>query len=231
VVLYLAGGGSPDPLASVYVWDDALDHPGSILAVRDSLPLELVEQWPEFGRYEVAIGPVPVEGRFWVGCRSVYQDVRDWYVAIDTDGGEGCRLLNFPPGYGFPTGWNDVGICWSSARALGIGALFSSAASGALEGTGVLPTRLALGLPTPNPSCGSVSVELDLPRRCAVRVQVFDVAGKLVQTLMAEDPPPGRHLLCWDGSSIGGLESPAGTYLIRLKAGNSTQVRKAMLIR
>jgi hypothetical protein len=67
--------------------------------------------------------------------------------------------------------------------------------------------------------------------RRPVVVEVFDVAGRRVQTLLESDLSGGRYGLTWTGDAQGGEGVGAGVYFVRLKAGPVTQVRKAVLLR
>jgi hypothetical protein len=104
--------------------------------------------------------------------------------------------------------------------------------SGGVSGTdtpamSLLPTRLRLGAPWPNPSSGSVFYQLDLPRAGRVVVEIFDIRGALVNQLIDQELEAGRHFLSW---SRGRRRLPAGTYFIRVSFGGDSQTRKVILV-
>jgi len=68
--------------------------------------------------------------------------------------------------------------------------------------------------PTPNPARGDVRFALAVPAPMRVRVDVFDLAGRRVATLLDETLSPGEHALGWDGRSDG-ARAPAGRYRVR----------------
>ena len=63
----------------------------------------------------------------------------------------------------------------------------------------------------PNPSSGLTRLRYELPTSADVTVEVFDVLGRLVQTVEAGPQPEGRQSVEIDGASLG-----AGTYLYRV---------------
>jgi acid phosphatase len=90
--------------------------------------------------------------------------------------------------------------------------------------------ELALSAPTPNPTSGEVSARLWLPVATPVHAAVYDLAGHAIRTL-ADGTRSGDVLLHWDGRREGGASAGAGVYFFKVRAGNRTLERKAILIR
>ncbi len=95
--------------------------------------------------------------------------------------------------------------------------------------------RLGVGAPSgvildqsfPNPSAAASTVRFQLPRSGTVRVDVYDVQGRRVQTLADRASSPGTHDLPWDTSSLA-----AGTYLYRLMVdGEMVATKRATVVR
>ena len=57
-------------------------------------------------------------------------------------------------------------------------------------------------------------------------LRVYDVAGRLVRTLAAENLPVGSYVRAWDGRDDGGREAGAGIYFVKLVAGATVDSRK-----
>lgn len=96
--------------------------------------------------------------------------------------------------------------------------------------------ELADGAPTllsvsPNPFNPSTRIDYTVNAPAAVRVGVYDVAGRLVRSLVDEDLPAGVHAATWDGRDVHGAPVASGIYFIRLDTGSATLVRKAVLAR
>jgi hypothetical protein len=95
-----------------------------------------------------------------------------------------------------------------------------------------LPVEFALSMPRPNPTAAGTSFELAIPQgRGSATVSVYDLAGRLVQTLARGEVTPGRHVLTWDGRDRSGALAAPGVYLAKLEAPHVTAMRKITLLR
>jgi alpha-tubulin suppressor-like RCC1 family protein len=83
----------------------------------------------------------------------------------------------------------------------------------------ILPTTLSLRS-SPNPFVGRTSLSLALPESGHATVRIFDVAGRLVRTVMDEPRRAGPVAVDWDGRDDDGAKSAAGIYLVRLQVGD-----------
>jgi hypothetical protein len=88
-----------------------------------------------------------------------------------------------------------------------------------------LPLKLALHPAQPNPFTFRTSVHFDLPVGGRVRLEITDVTGRHVRTLVDGVFAPGAQVSEWDGrGDSGGLR--AGIYFARLEAPGGTLRRK-----
>lgn len=78
----------------------------------------------------------------------------------------------------------------------------------------------------PNPFNGVATINYGLAQDGFVSVEVFDVLGNKVQTLVAENKTAGKHSLKFDGSNL-----PAGTYVYRVKARDKVYSNRMVLVR
>ncbi|MCA9752089.1 MAG: VCBS repeat-containing protein, partial [Gemmatimonadetes bacterium] len=91
------------------------------------------------------------------------------------------------------------------------------------------PERFALGRPFPNPFVGGTSLPLEAPRRTRATVEVFDVRGRRVRTVLDGPVEPGVTAVRWDGRDSEGARAAAGIYFVRCRAGEFTASRKITL--
>lgn len=84
---------------------------------------------------------------------------------------------------------------------------------------GAIPRAFALLPAAPNPFAARTALAFDLPHTARVRLDVFDVSGQRVRTLVDAQLAPGRHRLSWDGTSDRGGDVAAGIYFVHLAAG------------
>ncbi len=93
-----------------------------------------------------------------------------------------------------------------------------------------IPTRFALHPNQPNPFRGSTVIPFDLPHETAVRLEVFDILGRRVATLVDATYPAGSHDVEWIQRDAGGSPLRPGVYSYRLSAGEFRARRKLTVI-
>jgi hypothetical protein len=93
------------------------------------------------------------------------------------------------------------------------------------------PAPLALGPARPNPFAGSTEITFSLPKAAAVRLVVFDVAGRAVRTLVDGETGAGIHRTAWNGTDDRGRPVPAGTYYARIRTAGLERTLPITLLR
>lgn len=94
-----------------------------------------------------------------------------------------------------------------------------------------LPSATLLGQNLPNPFSGKTAISYQLAAGGQVKIAVYNVAGRLVRTLVDQAQPSGRYSVTWDGRDQAGRQAPAGVYLYRLQAPERTATRRMTLVR
>ncbi|MFN8588196.1 MAG: FlgD immunoglobulin-like domain containing protein [Candidatus Eisenbacteria bacterium] len=102
-------------------------------------------------------------------------------------------------------------------------------ASGVPEGGPGTGTRFAGAFP--NPARGPAEFRFALERAGEVRLQVFDVSGRLLRTLGPFARPAGAGAVAWDGRDATGAAPSPGLYFARLEAAGRTFSRSFVLAR
>ena len=97
--------------------------------------------------------------------------------------------------------------------------------------SGLTPTSFSLAQNYPNPFNPSTTISYQVPVGSRVLVQVFNVLGREVQTLVDEEQPAGTYHVVWDGKDSHRQAVASGVYFYRLTAGELTQTRKMTLIK
>jgi len=83
--------------------------------------------------------------------------------------------------------------------------------------TPTTPTAFALHGAAPNPFNPMTKIAFDLPTAEPVSLQIYDAAGRLVRTLLADAPgQPGRNDVVWNGRDDQGQQVASGVYLYRV---------------
>jgi len=96
----------------------------------------------------------------------------------------------------------------------------------------VLPVRFALAQITPNPFTPSTTIRYDVPAAGGfIKIDVFSVSGRRVNTLVNEKKSPGRHRIAWDGRTDLGKPVGAGVYFVAMQAPNYRKTQRVICIR
>jgi hypothetical protein len=90
---------------------------------------------------------------------------------------------------------------------------------------------VALSAPRPNPSRGETAFDLVLPVAGEDHVEIVDVRGARVRTLVSGALAAGRTTLAWDGRDESGRRAPSGLYHVRVRAAGIELTRKLVLLR
>jgi hypothetical protein len=97
---------------------------------------------------------------------------------------------------------------------------------------GAAPERLTLDAAAPNPAREALRVRFGLPRAGAVDLEVFDLGGRRIATLLdGRAMPAGFHSVVWRGERDHGGAASSGVYFYRLTAGGETRTRRVTLVR
>jgi hypothetical protein len=76
-----------------------------------------------------------------------------------------------------------------------------------------------------------VGLRMELPSRLAVRLAVYDIAGRRRSTLVDRELPAGVTETTWDGTDDSGVRVASGLYFIRLTCVRGAQVSKLVMLR
>jgi hypothetical protein len=95
------------------------------------------------------------------------------------------------------------------------------------HGNSILPDVVTLEQNYPNPFNPSTSIAFRLEEPCYVDLSVYNIAGQLVKTILADHLGEGRHTLIWDGINSGGTPVCSGIYFYVLRS-EFGQVSKSM---
>ncbi|MCB2201046.1 T9SS type A sorting domain-containing protein [bacterium] len=88
------------------------------------------------------------------------------------------------------------------------------------------PSSINLATPWPNPFNSTVQLEFVLPSAGEARVVVYDIQGRLVQELLASPLAAGEHRMAWQPDGLA-----SGVYLVQLRAGNASALRKVVYVK
>jgi hypothetical protein len=82
----------------------------------------------------------------------------------------------------------------------------------------------------PNPFRSATAVQFDLPGEGHVILEVFDLQGRLVRSLVDEDRAPGRYTEVWEGRNDAAQRVAPGIYFYRLRTDRNTATQKVIKV-
>jgi len=107
-------------------------------------------------------------------------------------------------------------------------AIFASTSTGISQNE-TIPTKLALYRNYPNPFNPVTNISFDLPQTMKVKLDIFNILGQRVITLVNGDLPAGHYQYLWDARSEKGAILASGIYFYRLTADNQVFIQKMLL--
>ncbi len=81
-----------------------------------------------------------------------------------------------------------------------------------------LPGGLRLNQNYPNPFNATTAISFYLPTSQSIVLEIYNLTGEKVTTLLDARQAPGWHSVSWNGRNAEGLAVPSGVYLCRLSA-------------
>ena len=94
-----------------------------------------------------------------------------------------------------------------------------------------LPVDFFLDQNCPNPFNPQTTISYGLLRSSEVRIEVYNILGRNIRTLVSGQQPAGRHSVVWDGRDENGEEVSSGIYFYRLVGDDFSESRKMLLLR
>jgi len=94
-----------------------------------------------------------------------------------------------------------------------------------------IPTEFTLSQNFPNPFNPSTSIRYTLPEMTRASLQIFDIQGRLVQTITSTHAQAGWNEMVWNGHDSEGALMSAGVYVARLEAGIHRESIKMLLLK
>lgn len=94
-----------------------------------------------------------------------------------------------------------------------------------------LPLKFSLSQNYPNPFNSKTVIRFSLDRPGDVSLEVFNILGRKVKTLITGFKQAGRYEVVWDGRNSERSEVASGIYFYRLKTGDNILVRRMAYLR
>ena len=109
-----------------------------------------------------------------------------------------------------------------------------TAASGVREIHGsedTRPSEFSLSRNYPNPFNPITNIEFSLSKAAHVKIDIFNIVGQRVRTLVDEEMKSGRYVADWDGKDEQGNSVSSGIYFYRMQADDFSDMKKMLLVK
>jgi hypothetical protein len=97
--------------------------------------------------------------------------------------------------------------------------------------SGQRPNRYSLSQNYPNPFNANTQISFALPKAGKTVLEVFNILGQKVNTLVDEYMTAGTKIANWDGRDFSGREVTSGVYFYRLRSEGFLQTKKMLFIK
>ncbi|MCS5639372.1 MAG: T9SS type A sorting domain-containing protein, partial [Candidatus Marinimicrobia bacterium] len=100
----------------------------------------------------------------------------------------------------------------------------------AINGAGI-PDEFALYNNYPNPFNPITNIKYDISEVADVRLEIYNIAGQRIRTLVQGQQEPGRYKVQWAAKNDYGRPVASGMYIYRIRAGDFVSVKKLVLMK
>ncbi|HWA06684.1 MAG TPA: FlgD immunoglobulin-like domain containing protein, partial [Ignavibacteria bacterium] len=97
--------------------------------------------------------------------------------------------------------------------------------------TNTIPSKYSLAQNFPNPFNPSTLINYSIRENGSVKLEVYNVLGEKIKTLINEYQNSGHKSVVWDGTNDNGYKVASGLYIYKFVAGNYTNIKKMILIK
>jgi len=111
------------------------------------------------------------------------------------------------------------------------GSLYYGIQTGIESEENSLPTGYMLEQNFPNPFNPSTQIGFEVSSASVVNVDVYNLLGQKIKTLVSEYKEVGRYSVSWDGINESGQPVPSGVYFYRLTTKDHSETKRMMLLK
>ena len=94
-----------------------------------------------------------------------------------------------------------------------------------------LPNDIALSQNFPNPFNPSTNINFNVSKPSNTLINIYDINGQLVRTLINDFRDSGHQSVIWDGKSNNDISVSSGTYFYQITVGNFVDTKKMILLK
>ena len=100
-----------------------------------------------------------------------------------------------------------------------------------IDDVAAIPGVFALHQNYPNPFNPVTTIRYDVPEQSHVTMEIYNLLGQRVATLVNGIQEPGYHAILWNGTNMDGAAMSSGMYFYHIQAGDFRSVKKLILVK
>lgn len=100
-----------------------------------------------------------------------------------------------------------------------------------VEDLGLQATATKINAVSPNPVSANSKIEIEILKNSSVTLQVVDMLGNVVNTLVNDEMRSGKYNIDWNATDANGNRLANGQYMIRLVAGSTTSTYPVVVVK
>ena len=94
-----------------------------------------------------------------------------------------------------------------------------------------LPTSFSVSQNYPNPFNASTVIRYSLPENSKVKIEIFNILGQKVRTLVDEFQTAGYKTIQWNGTNAGNQTVASGVYFYKIDMGKRSEVKQMTMLK
>jgi hypothetical protein len=94
-----------------------------------------------------------------------------------------------------------------------------------------VPDKYVLSQNYPNPFNPETQIQFSIPKAAFVSIKIYDITGKEIYNLVADNYQPGTYSVKWNSMNNAGEYVASGVYFYRISAGSFVEAKKMILVR
>ena len=75
------------------------------------------------------------------------------------------------------------------------------------------------------------NIRYDVPELSDVKIDIYNIAGNKIKTLVSKEHQPGRYKVQWNATNEQGAPVATGMYIYKIRASNFVSVKKLLLMK
>ena len=100
-----------------------------------------------------------------------------------------------------------------------------------VDNNSTIPEVFALHNNYPNPFNPTTNIGYDIPELSKVSIDIYNIAGNKVKTLVSKEHQPGRYKVQWNATNEFGSPVATGMYIYKIRAKDFVSVKKLLLMK